>query len=1466
MTTQIVFSAGCPSQADAAFGPGVHGCRGDFDFTFTFELYFLSIAPSVAFIVAAIPRCIVLWGKKPTVAGYWLRLLKLSAISASAVLQLVLVLLWAESSLPFRNLAISASNVTLVVDLALAVLSTLEHTNSIQPSSTINIYLFFSVLFDAVIVRTLWLTPFSHKARDVFTATFVLKVLLLGLEAAEKRKYYINPDDKQRSPEESSGIYNQAVYWWLNAIIFKGYQKELTPVDLYPISRNIAAETLDSRFWHAWDSSSRHRNKLLFAVVNALKWEMVTPILSRLILIAFTICQPLMVRRFLDYLLDPDEIEDQNVGYGMIGAYFVVYFGMAISGGYYRTVWFRTLTMIRGILTAAVFRKTIHIQITASDDKAAVTLMSTDVDRIVTGLREIHELWANFVQIAIATYLLEIELGYACIAPLVVAALSFAVITYSSSYTKAFQRKWLIRTQKRVTITSSMLGSMKGIKFSGLTQGLESIIETLRLDEIRSSQDFRLLGAYTSTIALFPMMLSPVLAFAIYTASALTGGSTLDVSRLFTSLSTMVLLSQPLFSLFGSIVNSRAAIGCFDRIEQYLLSPSRRDYRQKALVHKQAIDEDQEDHSDDEHTALLGRQANGDSNRAQVHVPAGVRSSNSEILTLNHASFGWTDDESPVLKDIDWTVAPSTLNLLVGRSASGKSTLLKGILGETPIFKGVVRILSAKTAWCEQTPWLINGTIKKNITNFQSFDAELYKTVISCCDLEADIDVLPDREDTNVGSKGITLSGGQKQRIAIARAVYSRPDLAIFDDIFSGLDTVTQKRVFTRLFGSEGLLRRWGTTVIIATHAVNLLPYSDHIIALGSDGRISEQGSFASLKESNGYVQSLNVDDAQAESGSTSTSDQDDKEEISAEKEAKDKTPKSVAMVTNGKGSAPVDLAVYKYYLKSIGWIYALIFVFLQIVGAFFSAFPILWLRWWTEANVEEPNKDWGLYIGVFAGLQANPSFGNISHEYESKLKYLIPLTVQDNHGKILTIGRFSQDIQMVDMNLPIQILTSVQNIFVCIAQAILIASATGWIALSFPPLILVFYALQNYYLATSKQMRILDLSEKAPLYTQFLETLGGLATIRAFGWENYLQTENFELVDRAQRPWYLLFMIQRWLILVLDLVTMFLAVLVVGTAVGLRKSISAGGIGVSLTQIISFTGYIKQLVTTRATLETTLGAIARIKQFSEETENENQPPATVEPPQDWPSEGNIEISNITATYTPSSPRKALDGVSLSIQAGQTIGICGRTGSGKSSLVLALYRMLDLTSGTITIDGFDISLLPRNIVRARLNGLGQDPYFLSGSVRLNLDPYHASTDLAMTSALQSVDLWPTISAKQPSSPLDAELSPDTLSSGQKQLFCLARAILRPGKIVVLDEVTSSVDRKTEERMQEIIAREFQGRTVLSIAHRLETIFGCDKVVVIDGGRCVEFGAPEMLVEKEGSKFRDLWEGREGLVG
>jgi ATP-binding cassette, subfamily C (CFTR/MRP), member 1 len=274
--------------------------------------------------------------------------------------------------------------------------------------------------------------------------------------------------------------------------------------------------------------------------------------------------------------------------------------------------------------------------------------------------------------------------------------------------------------------------------------------------------------------------------------------------------------------------------------------------------------------------------------------------------------------------------------------------------------------------------------------------------------------------------------------------------------------------------------------------------------------------------------------------------------------------------------------------------------------------------------------------------------------------------------GSITT--RFSQDIGLIDRNLPLALVVSLANLFICIGKAILIASASWYIALSFPALLALFFCLQRAYLRTSRQLRLLDLEEKAPVYAQFLETLSGLSTIRAFGWTKPAIDENHELVDRSQRPFYLLLMVQQWLTLVLDLTTAALALLVVGLAVKLRDSVSVGLTGVSLVQLISFTETLKILIQFWTSLETSIGAVARIKQFSEETGEENLPGESQLPPMHWPTAGHIDVKNISASYGENAEVKALDDISMSINAGEKIGICGRTGRYAITSAMLLCR------------------------------------------------------------------------------------------------------------------------------------------------------------------------------------------------
>lgn len=371
----------------------------------------------------------------------------------------------------------------------------------------------------------------------------------------------------------------------------------------------------------------------------------------------------------------------------------------------------------------------------------------------------------------------------------------------------------------------------------------------------------------------------------------------------------------------------------------------------------------------------------------------------------------------------------------------------------------------------------------------------------------------------------------------------------------------------------------------------------------------------------------------------------------------------------------------------------------------------------------------------------------------------------------------------------------------------ILIGVGTVYAAISFPVVLISLYLIQKVYLRTSRQLRLLDLETKAPLYSLFEESLSGLTSIRAFGWHNSLSEKNHMLLDRSQRPFYLLFAVQRWLTLVLDLLVAAVAVLLMVLIVQLRGTIAAGGVGLALLNIIQFSQNVKLLVTFWTNLETHIGSVARIKSFTENTppEDINDDDKTLPPP-DWPSAGGIEFTNLTATYAAphkdsttgdgeSSPDKdlVLNNVSLSIKPGEKIGIVGRTGSGKTSLIMTLFRILDLQSGNISIDGVDIASLPRQEIRSKIVGVPQHPFLLKGSVRLNADPLAGSDtpdpyrDSEIRHALSAVQLLEIVDRH---GGLDADVDDLNLSSGQRQLFCLARAILRRGNILVLDEATS----------------------------------------------------------------------------
>ncbi|KAM3077467.1 hypothetical protein ACMFMG_006808 [Clarireedia jacksonii] len=1368
-------------------------------------------------------------------------------ISVYACVQLVLILLWNSSDAPKTSATIASASLNFVSAVSLILLSHFEHSKTIKPSDIINTYLFASLLSDIARVRTQWLLQNREDSIvSMFTASVLLKVVILGLEATEKRNYLISTY-RSYSREATSGIFNLLFFWWLNPLFLIGSGKVLSFEDLFVIDEALDSGSIARSLQKTWDGcSKRTENAIFYSLVTTFKRPLLSIILPRLFAVALIISQPFLVQHAINYVSNPDTQRNMSIGYGLVAAYGLVYISVAVVTASYQHRIYRCITMIRGGLISLIYSKMTDQMIGNTTEAEAITLMSTDVEQIATSLERAIDVGAQFIQIAIALWLLERQLGIACVAPVFI-GVSFSIATlYMGKVLLKSQKTWLEAIQKRVNITSEALDTMKGVKFAGLTEQLTVLLRGLRKSEVESSRPFRLLKVINIVLSNIPGIINPVLCFTVYAlVQQARGSGELNIEKAFTSLSVLTLLTSPIFSVIYSIPALQSTVGCLHRIQIYLSKDSRQDHRLPNLS------SEQEQLSISTDIELRPLQQFPD-----IFQEA--------TIVVRDGEFGWSLDQPNTLGNLNLSLR-SQLTVVVGPSGGGKSTLLKALLGETLSSKGFVYTASNEIAFCDQVAWIQNKSLRDNIVGDLVFDETWYETVVKASALDIDFAHLALGDMTVVGSKGIALSGGQKQRLAIARAVYARKRIALFDDVLSGLDNGTEGHVFENIFGSTGLLRRENTTVVLATHAVHRIAAADYVVVLDK-GRIIQQGTYEQLNSAPGYVRSLEIEDRK-ELVTPIKADQPSKEPEWKDPAA---APVSESSGANNDSDRRIgDLAVYKYYIESIGWLCCILFVtYVTISTIFSSAMPFLWLNWWAEDSAKGPIHSLGYWLGFYGlfaflavaftslvcyhlSLNMVTKSANNLHEKILTAAMHAPLTFFATTDSGVTLNRFSQDMQLVDLTLPSALINTAFQIGASIAMGILVCIATKYIAAIVPFICVVLFYVQRFYLRTSRQIRIMDIEAKAPLYSHFIESLYGLATIRAFGWSRNSIRANTRLLDRSQRPYYLLFCIQRWLTLVLDLSVACIAIILMGLTVALKNKISPGLLGIALVNIMEFGQVLSLLISSWTLLETFLGGIARIKSFATNTPCEDLEGEVQIPPPEWPSRGVVSFDNISASYnTNSASTMVLNSISFSATHGTKIGIVGRTGSGKSSLLLTLFRMLDLSQGSIIIDGIDISSVPRHKIRSRLTILPQDPFFLSGTVRLNADPLGRKSDEEIISALVKVGLWEAI---RENGGLDAWIggsgSGEFLSEGQKQLFCLAGAILKKSKILVLDEATSRIDPQTDAKMQELIRKEFYDCTIIAVAHRLDGLVDFDQILVLDKGRVVRMGAPNEILGK-----------------
>ncbi|KAE9364281.1 P-loop containing nucleoside triphosphate hydrolase protein [Stipitochalara longipes BDJ] len=1292
----------------------------------------------------------------------------LIAILCSACLRLALLVLWTTfiQSRAKTRISIAAASVSFAATLILAVLSNFEHSRSARPSFIINTYLLFATLLDLAQIRTLWLISGDMVLASVFTTSVAFNL-----------RSFLRGPYKDSPPEALSGIFSRTVFWWLNDL-----------GGVFETDNEFSSHKLQQRMRFSWQRFSNYeKHGLLRATLSAFKFPLAKMIFPRLCRAVSLISQPLAQAT-------------RNDGYGLIGATALIYIGLAIGKA-------------KGGLISLLYDITLRLDATSSNDSAAISLMSTDVDRIVAGLEYCDFIWASPIEIAAGLYLLWREIGLPCLMPLGISLGSAGASYFIGNAAANAQKNWVDAVQKRVGVTASMLGSMKAVKMIGLSALFSNRIQKLRVFELRQSGKFRYITTTRNTISNFSSIMAPALTFAVYTAFYLhSSSSPFNPATAFTSLSVIALISQSVQWWVIALFTFQASLGCYGRIEKYLLPETRLDPRSCTTPREDFS-------SSSENEKILLATINGKVAYNIIHET--LQTTVEYVIRIIGGRSCYGGNDLPAIKNVDLSIKPSTLTIVVGPVGCGKSTLLKSLLGEMPSMTGEIHVATGAIGNCAQDPWLPNYTIKQNITSFHDFDERWYHTVVRACALDEDIRQFTASDDTLVGSKGVSLSGGQKQRLALARALYARNRILLLDDVLSGLDKNTEQAVFQQVLGPDGLCRRHGVTIILATHAVKYLP-------------ISQQGPPKQLASQDLLIKTTTLQD----------------------KEAKKKILVLKACPQSEMGNKP---RTSKCQVRGQLVISRYIATMLAHYN-YLMRFPDVWLRWGSTAEVSLPGQRTNFYLGIyciFAGLALCSMvigiltlFTGVMPRASARLHQRLlstiisapyPFLAATDSGTILT--RFSQDMSSIDMQLPTTLLQTTDGLIVCIAQAILITTSSKFVGIMILVAIAVLFLLQRVYLRTSQQIRLLDLEFKSPMYTHFLETLSGLHAIRAFNWQSAWEERSRELLDRSQRPVYLLYCIQRWLELSLDGMVAICAIVVMTLATQVNESSSSvgGALGVALINLLNLSNMFSYLIRAWTEMETSIGAVLRVRDFESSTPSENYASNGLdEPSMGWPHQGAIEFRNVDATYDISgsstvqrtAPDLILRDITLSIPTRSRIGICGRTGSGKFSLLLTLFQMIEITGGSITIDRIDIRSISRSTLRERILCVPQSPELFPGSIRENLDHFSKFTDEVVIKVLEMVGLRTTIEAR-------GGLSADASIS-------LSADLQREGGILALEEFSASVDVETERKIMGLVRERFSGWTVLSVAHRLETIEDCDLVVVMDAGKVVGVGEPGSL--------------------
>ncbi|KAH9796192.1 ABC transporter C family member 2 [Citrus sinensis] len=859
-------------------------------------------------------------------------------------------------------------------------------------------------------------------------------------------------------------------------------------------------------------------------------------------------------------------------------------------------------------------------------------------------------------------------------------------------------------------------------------------------------------------------------------------------------------------------------------------------------------------------------------------------------VSIKNGNFSW-DSKSPTLSNINLDIPVGSLVAIVGGTGEGKTSLVSAMLGELPPLKDASVVIRGTVAYVPQISWIFNATLRKNILFGSEFDPAKYWKTVDVSALQHDLDLLPDRDLTEIGERGVNISGGQKQRVSMARAVYSNSDVYIFDDPLSALDAHVGRQVFNSCIKEE--LR--GKTRILVTNQLHFLPHVDRII-LVSEGMIKEEGSFEELSKHGRLFQKLMENagkmeemEEREEKDDSINSNQEVSKPVANRAVQVNEFPKNESYTKKGKRGRSVLVkqeeretgivsgSVLTRYKNALGgpWVIMILFA-CYLSTEVLRISSSTWLSFWTDQSTSK-NYNPGFYIAIYTILAFGQVTVTLLNSYwliisslraakrlhDSMLNSILRAPMLFFHTNPIgrVINRFSRDLGDIDRNVASFVNMFMNQLWQLLSTFVLIGIVSTISLWAIMPLLILFYAAYLYYQSTAREVKRLDSITRSPVYAQFGEALNGLSTIRAFKAYDRMAKINGKSMDNNIRFTLANTSSNRWLTIRLETLGGIMIWLIATFAVmqngrAENQVAFASTMGLLLSYTLNITNLLSGVLRQASRAENSLNAVERVGTY---IDLPSEAPGMVEsnrPPPAWPSSGSIKFEDVVLRYRPELP-PVLHGLSFTVSPSEKVGIVGRTGAGKSSMLNALFRIVELERGEISIDGCDVSKFGLTDLRKVLSIIPQSPVLFSGTVRFNLDPFNEHTDADLWEALERAHLKDVI--RKNSFGLAAEVSEggENFSVGQRQLLSLARALLRRSKILVLDEATAAVDVRTDALIQRTIREEFKSCSMLIIAHRLNTIIDCDRILVLDAGQVLEHDTPEALLLREDSAFSSM---------